>query len=892
MAARVTIIYAAISAVYILYSDRAVESLFRDPATMTTVSSMKGLGFVLLTSLLLYGLLSRVVGRLLASHRINIEMQERLKNSEERLALALEGGSLGLWDWHIPSGRVVFNARWAEMVGYTLDEIKPDVSSWEAIVHPDDWPLIQAALESHLRGDTASYTSEHRLKHKSGQWVWVLDKGKVLERDAEGRPVRAVGIHMDITRRKQDEAVLLEQAAMYEEMSQMAHIGGWGFDPVTGVGSWTSEVACIHDVEQTEKVTAEFGLSVFREDSRFKIEQAVSEAIASGQSYDLELQMVTPKGNRKWVRTIGRPVFENGRVVKLRGSMQDITQQMLIQQALRDSELKLRLFIDNAPAAIAMFDRDMRYLFVSRRWTEDYLLQDRDVIGKSHYEIFPGMPARWREVHQRGMQGYSEICAEERITIGYQEEWLKWEVHPWYDNAGQIGGIIIMTELITARKQAEAQIHHLAFYDELTGLPNRALLIDRMNQMLATASREGMHSSLIYLDIDHFTTLNDAHSHGHGDRILKELGQRLHHLLREGDTLARLGADEFGILLNARDHDAISASHHAMHVAEKTHQAIRAPFMLDGEEVFVTASMGISLFPEAADRSFDDVLRRSDTALHQAKRHGGNQTVFFEANMGREVEHYFRTDRELRKAIPAGELRLFLQPQVDSQGDVVGAEALVRWQHETRGLVPPGVFVPVAEQTDLIVELDRWVFTEVCKLLTREAISMSPLRISVNISPRHFRQESFLAWVRATITETGADPSRLTLEVTEGLVIDNLNEIVSKMHELSKLGIHFSIDDFGTGYSSLAYLKRMPLHELKIDKTFVQDAPSDPDDAALVETILAVAQHLHLKVVAEGVETEEQADFLRARAQVIMQGYLYGRPQPAEAWLQTLVGDR
>ena len=326
-------------------------------------------------------------------------------------------------------------------------------------------------------------------------------------------------------------------------------------------------------------------------------------------------------------------------------------------------------------------------------------------------------------------------------------------------------------------------------------------------------------------------------------------------------------------------------------MADKIHTALHQPFSIGGEEITVTTSIGITLFPEIPDEVPDHILRRADTALHRAKRAGGNQIAFFETDMGESAEQRFRVERELRRAIPAGELRLYFQPQVDAQGHLAGAEALVRWQHPERGLVPPGVFIPIAEESDLIVDLGVWVLSESCRLMAREDMAGYPLRLSVNLSPRHFRQKGFVPWLRDLLSATGADPTHLTLEVTEGLMIDNINDVVAKMNELTAMGIHFSLDDFGTGYSSLAYLKRLPIHELKIDKSFVQDAPTDPNDAALVETILAVARHMHLKVVAEGVETEEQAAFLNARANLIHQGYLYGRPEPAETWMARWRGE-
>ena len=450
---------------------------------------------------------------------------------------------------------------------------------------------------------------------------------------------------------------------------------------------------------------------------------------------------------------------------------------------------------------------------------------------------------------------------------------------------GRVTNYLAVKQDITERTHAEAQIHNLAYYDALTGLPNRALLMDRLAQLLA-AARRGQHmEALILLNLDRFKTINDARGHAMGDALLKALGERIGGLLREVDTLARMASDEFALLLPNLSPRPEHASRHGLAVAEKIHGALLQPFIIQGEEVTLTASLAITLFPEEPDEVAEVILRRADTALHRAKAAGGNQTAFFETGMGETAEQRFRIERELRRAIPAGELRLFLQPQVDAHGQMVGAEALVRWQHPERGLLPPAVFITIAEESDLIVELGAWVLSETCRLLAREDIAGRPLKLSANLSPRQFRRANFVPWLRDVLERTGADASHLTLEVTEGLMIDNLNEVVAKMSELTTLGLHFSVDDFGTGYSSLSYIKRLPIHELKIDKSFVQDAPTNPDDAALVETILAVARHMHLKVVAEGVETQGQADFLNARANIIHQGYLYGRPEPAEAWL-------
>ncbi len=434
--------------------------------------------------------------------------------------------------------------------------------------------------------------------------------------------------------------------------------------------------------------------------------------------------------------------------------------------------------------------------------------------------------------------------------------------------------------------RAAAEIDRLAYFDTLTGLPNRTLLLDRIALALAVAVRRGHFDALILFNLDRFKLLNDAHGQELGDLLLVAVGGRLTGLLRDGDTLARIAGDEFAILLQDVATRREDASRRVLGVAEKLHEAMRQPFSLaEGDNTVLTVSVGIALSPEGGTDSPRDVLRRADTAMHRAKEAGGNQSAFFDDAMGDSARQRYSIERELRRAIPAGELRLYLQPQVGPDGDLAGAEALVRWQHPERGLLPPGCFVPVAEESDLIVELGAWVLDAVCRLLAHEAMTGRVIRIAVNISPRQFRQSGFVSWLKNLLVATGADPGQLTLEVTEGLVIDNIDTVVARMSDLAKLGVRFSIDDFGTGYSSLAYLKRLPIHELKIDKSFVQDAPVDPNDAALVETILSIARHLRLQVVAEGVETPAQAAYLDGQGPIIRQGYLYGKPAPAEEWL-------
>ena len=450
----------------------------------------------------------------------------------------------------------------------------------------------------------------------------------------------------------------------------------------------------------------------------------------------------------------------------------------------------------------------------------------------------------------------------------------------------KLSNVVVMQEDITKLKQTEEQMYQLAFYDPLTGLPNRSLMIERLSQRLLFLQRYPGQNVLILLNIDRFKIINDARGNRIGDALLVAAGKRINSLMRDADTVSRMTADEFAILLPYEERNVDKISLNTLVVTERIREAFRVPFNVEGEAITVSSSLGIALLPLGSDDSPQAVLRRADTALHRAKEAGGNQYAFFETDMGESASERYLVERALHNAIEGDEMRLFLQPQVDSKGKRVGAEALIRWIHPERGLLLPAAFIPIAEQSDIIIEIGIWVLTQACRMLVDAALSGMDLRLSVNVSPRHFRKSNFATWLKNLIQRTGTDPARLTLEITEGLFIDDIHDVVDKMTELAAIGIQFSIDDFGTGYSSLAYIKRLPIHELKIDKSFIMDAPTDSNDAILVETMLAVASHMHLTVVAEGVETEAQAAFLNERAEVIHQGYLFGRPELAEKWLE------
>jgi diguanylate cyclase (GGDEF)-like protein/PAS domain S-box-containing protein len=602
-----------------------------------------------------------------------------------------------------------------------------------------------------------------------------------------------------------------------------------------------------------------------------------------------EEALKTSDGRTVFLATKGPLHDAVGKVIGMFGISRDITSLKAIEDALRRERDRNQRYLDTVQNIMLALDSEGRISMINRYGCELLGYRESELLGQNWFITCLPQPEGIEKVlpvFRQVMSGdlslvesYENpvLCQDgSQRTIAWRNVFLKNEL-------GNIVGTLSSGEDITERKRAEEQIHRLAYYDSLTGLPNRTLLLDRLGMILPIAARQHRHDALMLFNLDRFKNINDTSGQDTGDALLRIVAKRLGGVLREGDILARLSGDEFAILLPDLSRQTNAAAHQCMHVAEKIHFGLRDPFRLGEEQFVLTASIGVALFPIQSDDSPLDILRRAETALHRSKASGGAQTTLFEISIDEVTKQRFQIERELRLAIPDGQLRLYLQPQVDPSGKVVGAEALVRWQHPERGLVPPSMFISIAEESDLIIEIGRWVFSRVCKLIAAESLCEGSCRISVNISARQFRQPDFVAWVKNELAASGAEPTHLTFEITESVVIDNINTVIAKMNELAMLGIHFSLDDFGTGYSSLAYLKRLPIHEIKIDKTFVQDAPSDSDDAALVETILAVAKLMRLKVVAEGVETQEQAEFLNQRGQVIHQGYLFGKPQPAEA---------
>ena len=488
-------------------------------------------------------------------------------------------------------------------------------------------------------------------------------------------------------------------------------------------------------------------------------------------------------------------------------------------------------------------------------------------------------------------EGESQTYFEQEFRILNADGEYRWVYNLTTANRNQQGEITNYLGYlldITERKHFQEKIEHQAFFDELTGLPNRRMFLDRLQREMIRARRRDYMGALFFIDLDRFKMINDTLGHEIGDLLLKNIAKRLQSCLREDDTAARLGGDEFVIILSDLGKQEQEILETSMMVAEKVRKALGEKYSLNGHEVRSTPSIGIVTFPAKDQSTAEDLIRFADTAMYQAKSEGRNEIRFFSPEMQEQVDVQQQLENALRTALDEKEFSLNFQPLFDSSNKIINAEALLRWHHPDRGWISPAEFIPLAEETGLIISLGDWVLRETCRQLKAwESITVNDMPfslplIAVNVSPKQFRQPEFVAQISAILDEYKISPNRLELELTEGIVIADVDDTINKMNALQSLGIHIAIDDFGTGYSSLAYLKRLPINTLKIDQSFVRDIAQDKDNSVIVETIISMARHMGLDTTAEGVETGEELDFLASQGCNTFQGFYFSKPLTAD----------
>ncbi len=671
---------------------------------------------------------------------------------------------------------------------------------------------------------------------------------------------------------------MLRSETLVHTAGRIAHLGGWLADLASGTVVWSDAVCDIYEVPHASTPTIAQALAYCTPDWRALAESAFNACVAAAAPFDLELEVLSAKGTPRWVRVTAEAVCDDqGKVYQVHGAIQDISARKLAE--LRNVNLAARLAatLESITDAVLMLDRNWNFSYLNAQAERLLHCPRAEVLGTNIWLRFPdAVGGPYYQHYHKAMDQGCVVSFEE-----YYEPlklWTEIRAYPSED------GLAIYFMDINERKAVEAEIHQLAFYDTLTGLPNRQLLLDRLDQALIASERERRLGAVLFLDLDNFKSINDTRGHDKGDILLKLVAQRLRLCVRAGDTVARFGGDEFVILLGELGDSEQAAALHAQAVAEVVHGCFGEPFDIAGEQQYSSASIGVSVFGNE-QLVTEEVLKRADLAMYQAKAGGRAGITFYFAAMQARVQTRVTIEADLRRALAENQFVLHYQPLADVAGRMTGVEALVRWQHPSRGLVAPNDFIPIAEETGMILALGRWVLQSACAELAGWALAArtAELTIAVNVSAAQFHRSDFVDTVLTVLQETGANPALLKLELTESLLLKDVATIIAKMDALRAVGVGFSLDDFGTGYSSLSSLHMLPLYQLKIDRTFVHDALGRQHGAVIARTILALGKALDLQVLAEGVETQQQLDLIISAGCQSYQGYLYSRPLAAPA---------
>ncbi|HUA99110.1 MAG TPA: EAL domain-containing protein [Terracidiphilus sp.] len=850
-----------------------------------------------------------------------------------------------------------------------------------------------------LEGETTPFSEDSYKSHDgSTRWVrrmvcpWLQGDGSVGG---------IVVLAEDITGRKLAEAALRASEQSLKEAQKIARVGSYVLDLASGI--WTSSEALdeIFGIDADYRRTVDgWNRLVHPDDQEMMASHLSDEVLGKAMDFSKEYRIVRPRDHAvRWLHGLGK--LENdasGKAVTLRGTIQDITERKQADASLRESRELMQVFIEHSPAAIAMFDCEMRYIAASRRWTEGYKLQRQDFVGRSHYDVFPDIPEHWKAAHRRGMAGEQIRMEEDRFDrADGTTQWLRWEIVPWRAHDGSIGGIIIFVEDtseqraskerlqlaanvfthasegilitdvdgkildsneafsritgygraevlgrnprllqsgrqtrefyedmwtslkreghwsgeiwnrakagqiyaenltisavpdaagktkqyvamfsdITSIKEKERQLRHVAHFDLLTGLPNRALLADRLRQGMAQSHRLGHMLAVAFLDLDNFREVNDLHGHMIGDQLLTAITQRMRSALREGDTLARLGGDEFvAVLLDLVDIEE------SLPLMTKLLTAAGEPVALGDLTLQLSASIGVTFYPQAEEVEPDQLLRQADQAMYYAKLAGRSRYHIFDPKLDRTMRGRHEDLRRIRVGLEAKEFELYFQPRVNMcTGAILGAEALIRWNHPEQGLLTPGQFLPILDGNALVVELGDWVLRTALEQMEEWHKEGLNIPVSVNVDAMQLQESQFVNKLRELFAEhPGISPSRLEMEVLESSALQDVAQVSEVIRTCNRLGISFALDDFGTGYSSLAYLKRLPVDVLKIDQTFVHDMLDDPEDLTILEGILGLARSFRRQAVAEGVETVEHGLMLLRLGCQLAQGHGIARP--------------
>ena len=668
-----------------------------------------------------------------------------------------------------------------------------------------------------------------------------------------------------------------------DQAQMIANVGSWVYELSTDTMTLSDETCRIFGVPPGALGNRERYLKQTHPDDRETVDKAWDAAL-HGAAFDHE-HRIRAGGTLRWVRQKAKFKFAgDGTALSVVGIAQDITARKQAESDLRMREERFQLLFSRASDGILILRTDGTIVAANESFARMHgyrpeELQSLNLRDLDTPDTVRGLPGRLQR-----------ILAGETLTFEVEHYHKEGHVVPLEVTSSLIvsNGESLLQAFhrdITERRQAEARINNLAYYDPLTNLPNRRLLLDRLAQACTAGARHQQMSALLFIDLDHFKSLNDTLGHLQGDILLAQVAQRLGTCVREGDTVARLGSDEFVVILEDLSRNEIEAATQTRAIGEKILATLGQEHQLGHGAYHGSCSIGITLFGGQRPGDNEEPLKRAELAMYQAKAAGRNAMRFFDPQMQIEVAHRLALEADLREAVLNQQFALYYQMQVVDSGRLTGVEALIRWQHPTRGLVSPAEFIPLAEETGLILPIGQWVMEVACRQLTLWASrpEMEHLTVAVNVSARQFHQKEFVDQVLDVLQRTGANPKRLKLELTESMLVADIEDIITKMSTLKMKGVGFSLDDFGTGYSSLSYLKRLPIDQLKIDQGFVKNILTDPNDSAIARTIVALANSLGLSVIAEGVEIEAQRDFLAGLGCHAYQGYQFSRPMPMAA---------
>ena len=809
-----------------------------------------------------------------ASQAREEDMEAQLQRSEERMRLAFDAAKIGCWDWDLVTSKMVWSATGSRQMGLPEDAAT-GFEIFMSSVHHEDRKAIEETIETIVH-DTKSHTVPYRMFWPDGSLHWRSVTGRALY-DNTGRPVRMIGVGMDLDDSKAANDQLLLQAAALQAAANSIVI-----TDKTGTILWTNQAFSKLTGYASEEALGQNPrlLKSGQQDSAFYENLWVT--IAAGKTWQGEVINRRKDGSLYTEEMTITPVrIGSGEITHYVAIKQDITARKIAEDRLRRAEEKYRSIFEDAVVGIFQTTPEGRLVSINR------------ALARMHgYDSPEQLMAEVSDAGQlfvdpKAMQELARLLKKDRVLHSFQYEvyskdgskkWILANARAVCDADGNVVLHEGTVEDITERKAAEAQVQFLAYYDALTGLPNRTLLRDRILVALAGARRHREKVALLFLDLDHFKTINDSLGHSIGDLLLKEVAERLKKLTREPDTVARLGGDEFLVLMTA-----INETADAVVLAERIVNAMAAEFVIQGHLLNVSCSVGISIFPDDGEEA-EYLFKNADLAMYDAKEHGRNNFQLFTQEMNVQAVERMTLESSLRSALEKNEFFLVYQPQANlATGEIIGCEALIRWRHPELGVVPPNKFIPIAESSGLIIPIGEWVLRTACAQARQwQDQGLLAVPVAVNVSAVQFRQKGFLQLIETVLREANLAPQYLELELTESLILSNADVVLFMLQQLREMGVRLSIDDFGTGYSSLSYLKQFPVYKLKIDGSFVQDVGVDQDDAAIVGSILSMAKSLGLKVVAECVENEEQVSFLRAHHCDEIQGYYFSRPLPAD----------